>query len=57
MQIKKYNRRKARQPSKAAYWCGCDAAKVGQSGKCPKCKSNDKGMRDKKAAPLPALRD
>ena len=38
------NRQKSRQATKSKYWCNCcDAALVGDWGKCPVCGSMRKG--------------
>jgi hypothetical protein len=44
--IKKSNRAKSQQASKAKFWCGCcDRALVGEHGKCPVCKKKSSEKR------------
>lgn len=49
MLLKKQNRIKSRQATKHKFWCNnCDAALVGEYGKCPVCGKKNKGNKCKK---------
>jgi rubrerythrin len=51
--LRKMNRIRSRQSSKAKWYCGCDRRLVGDSGKCPSCGASSKGYKEKKATSLP----